>query len=93
MGARQREWARKVRDGILDALGNKCAKCPATDKLQFDCVDSNVEMHWQNYDWSQRMSFYRRQFKAGNLQLLCNVCHGQKTRKDNPPIPVENEPF
>ena len=45
---------------------------------------------------SQRMCFYRRQFREGNLQVLCTVCNAKKA--DEEPVlvltaPISEEPF
>lgn len=72
MGARQRDWLRHK-------LGDECAYCGRTEKLQFDvCISVDSGRHHRRMDWSHRMSFYTGQLAAGNLQLLCDVCNGRK---------------
>lgn len=34
-------------------------------------------------DWSSRMSFYWRQYYAGNLKLRCNVHNGRKGAEED----------
>lgn len=77
MGKRQKQWAAKVRDQLFDVLGWACAKCGATKKLEFDCIQPRGHTH-HKYDWSHRMSFYRREHAAGNLQVLCATCNALK---------------
>lgn len=84
MGARQRAWAARVRDGLLDLLGRRCAWCQRTEpevKLTFDCIvptRDGPNGHHRRYDVSWRMSFYRAQVLAGNLQVLCLHCNSAK---------------
>ena len=77
MGARQRNWARRKRDELRWVLGNECECCGCTEDLQFDCITPCGRKH-HGYGWAQRMSFYRRQMRAGNLQLLCGRCNAVK---------------
>ena len=91
MGARQRDWARRTRDALLEKMGAFCCRCGAKEgdqdkygravKLTFDCIvatrDGN-RGHHKRYDWSWRMSFYRRQFQEDNLQVLCDSCNSIK---------------
>lgn len=88
MGARQKRWAKSVRDDLFDVLGRRCAWCGGHGeavKLTFDVKlptesggpDGNG--HHRKMDWSHRMSFYRRQHDAGNLQVLCDRCNTKKS--------------
>lgn len=97
MGIRQREWARKKRDELRKKLGYKCAQCgyrvcfDAEGKeklrLEFDLIIPGSVRHHEQMEFSWRMSFYSRQLKLGNLQLLCGgsigSCHNKKTSKEN----------
>lgn len=89
MGKRQRAWAKKKRLELRRALGMKCSCCGSRDyrRLEFDVIKPCGERHHGEMDWSWRMSFYRKQFQAGNLQLLCGgsvrSCHNKKTYADN----------
>lgn len=80
MGLRQREWARKTRLKLRRLLGMRCAECHSRyyAKLEFDCIKPIGDSHGKK-EWSWRMSIYRREFKLGNLQLLCDKCHNKKT--------------
>lgn len=77
MGARQKEWARKARKTLRATLGNKCALCGTTRRLEFDCIIPQGDAH-HKFDTSARMSFYRQQFREGNLRLLCQRCNGSE---------------
>lgn len=79
MGLRQREWARKTRLKLRRILGLQCKQCGSRYymKLEFDCIKPTG--HWHHrIEWSWRMSFYNKQHKAGNLQLLCDRCNSKK---------------
>lgn len=88
MGRRQTEWARRERDKLRLVLGSKCARCGEDDLplLQFDVItidpdDNNA--HHQELSWDQRMRFYLKQHEKKNVQLLCQKCHGSKSKKEN----------
>lgn len=100
MGKRQKEWASRVRNSIFNVLGRLCVKCGCDTNLEFDViVPFNNDHH--NYDWSKRMTFYRRQLKLNNLQVLCNKCNSKKGNQlqlnpqllDNPKYDPLIEPF
>jgi 5-methylcytosine-specific restriction endonuclease McrA len=78
MGARQREWARLWRARLIRILGAKCACCGAVEKLELDCIRPVRNAH-ARYEASTRVSFYRRQWSVGNLQILCSSCNVIKT--------------
>ena len=91
MGLRQRQWAARKRLELRRLLGMKCAYCGSRDlrKLEFDViipVDCASYGH-HKMEWSWRMSFYFRQYRQGNLQLLCGgyvgSCHSKKTYAEN----------
>lgn len=70
MGARQRRWAHKATKALRKQLGGQCAICGKTHNLEFDCIAPQGHFH-HKIEWSWRISFYRNQAHAGNLQLLC----------------------
>jgi len=84
MAQRQRDWARRTRDSILELLGEKCKKCKQRYDLEFDCIIPVGNEHHRKMEWSHRMSFYRKQLAAGNLQILCSPCNSRKS--DNVPF-------
>jgi hypothetical protein len=90
MGKAQKRWARQERRRIKMLLGEKCALCPATENLEFDCIIPQGDHHHKK-DTSSRISFYRRQLAEGNLQVLCAKCNSRKSITDQPTL--DNTPF
>lgn len=81
MATRQRRWAAKAAEKLKIELGGKCATpdCGETDlsRLQFDHL---FQRDWEpdETEFSHRISIYRREAKAGLLQLLCGTCNAKK---------------
>lgn len=87
MGARQRQWARKARAKLLAELGEVCQLCQKRGmrkrrKLHLDVILPVDGGAHHSKEWSWRISFYRQQHKAGNLQILCSYHNAQKGTKD-----------
>lgn len=78
---RQSAYARLIRDDLQVKLGGVCAKCGTKEKLSFDLIIPNGVKHHGEISWCHRMIYYRRQFEAGNLQLLCTFHNSQKKDK------------
>lgn len=77
MGQRQREWARRAYDKLIQDLGGKCVKCGTTEKLTIDHIDGCDFVH-KDVEWSYRVSIYRREAKENKLQVLCDKHNCQK---------------
>lgn len=91
----QKEWARRQRRVLMARLGRFCVFCGSTIDLGFDCKKPMGHAH-HRYDTSQRMSFYRKQYADGNLQVLCGSCNARKGDEECYPVPCdgkENEPY
>lgn len=80
MGARQRDWAARWRVRITLSLGGKCIDCMTCIDLTFDVREPVAQEH-HTLESSARMSFYRRQWRAGNLCLRCRRCNALKGNK------------
>ena len=61
-------------------LGGKCVLCGSVVDLTFDCILPRGGAHHAK-EVSSRMAFYAREMAAGNLQLLCRRCNGEKQDK------------
>ena len=84
MSARHRELARRQRLEMIQRLGGKCVDCgtkgtkdPRKNPLEIDHI------HGRDYDITKmdsswRMVLYKREEKAGLLQVLCKRCNGKK---------------
>lgn len=81
MAKRQVEWARRTMTRIRVILGGRCSKCGDVQKLELDCILPQGHKH-HAAGYTARACFYRRQMRAGNLQLLCAKCHTIKTAND-----------
>ncbi len=95
MSRAAKDWAKRKRRELMELLGNVCAHCGTDENLEFDCISPRGDAHHRG-EASQRMCFYRRQFREGNLQVLCSVCNGRKG--DDKPVmvltaPLPEEPF
>lgn len=77
MGLRQREWAARKRQEILQLLGRRCRWCGSRRHLEFDCIVAQGHRHHaMGSAW--RMSFYLLQLERENLQVLCRRCNAVK---------------
>lgn len=99
MGMRQKEWARKARQELMNILGGCCATCKTTKDLEFDCILNRGDRH-HKLDTSARMSFYRAEHMRGNLQILCRLHNNIKSSNEfglyypiHTTATLNNEPF
>ena len=82
MALRQRLWAARARQDLLEILGGECVCCGSTEALEFDCIAPRGDAHHRAGVVS-RISFYRAEhFTHRNLQILCRECHKVKSRID-----------
>ncbi len=89
MAKAQKDWAKQKRRELMTLLGNVCAYCGTVEDLEFDCIHPRGDRHHRG-EASQRMCFYRRQWREGNLQVLCSVCNARKG--DSEPVLVLTAP-
>lgn len=93
--SRKSRWAQTKRRELMFILGDHCAHCGLADNLTFDCIRPVNEGHHQMSS-AARMTFYTRQTRAGNVQILCAACNVKKSNRKNgkyipstlPPFPV-----
>jgi len=83
MASRQKEWARRARARLVACFGGECCKANGhcNGQLEFDCIIPQGDEHHRK-DTSARMSFYHKQHRIGNLQLLCSFHHALKSTQD-----------
>jgi len=74
---RMAEWAKKERARLRFILKERCNACGSTENLEFDCITPRGNRH-HKMSTGQRMCFYRREFRLGNVQLLCSRCNQLK---------------
>jgi hypothetical protein len=77
MARRHKLWAQAERLRMMMILGSKCACCGATKHLEFDCLNPCGDRH-HRMTAPARVSFYRAQMRAANVQLLCKDCNSLK---------------
>ena len=77
MSRRHKLWAQAARKRMLAALGDRCAACGSTELLEFDCIHPALDDHHKG-SAPERICYYRKQMRAGNIQCLCRSCNGVK---------------
>lgn len=66
----------------FEQLGNKCAECGSTSKLEIDHIDSSSKdelLRKQRIGINWTWSWERINKELKKCQLLCNKCHTKKT--------------
>lgn len=89
MAKRHKRRAKERRKELLHLLNNVCKHCGTTENLTFDCIQSKGDKH-HKYDTSQRMCFYWREHRNGNIQILCDKCNSKKRAQEEEQV---NIPF
>jgi 5-methylcytosine-specific restriction endonuclease McrA len=79
---RQSKWAQRKRAEVTFILGGKCAHCGTKESLTFDCIRP-VNAGHHKMSSSARMTFYVREMRKGNLQILCHACNVKKSNRPN----------
>jgi hypothetical protein len=77
MAKRHKRWASRQRQLMIAAMGGACAACGSTEALTFDCIAPRGDSHHRG-NAVERMTFYRREARAGNIQVLCDKCNALK---------------
>jgi 5-methylcytosine-specific restriction endonuclease McrA len=69
--------AERVRAKIMRALGYHCAICASKDNLTLDCIEPRGHSH-HAAGFIGRQWFYWREYRLGNIQILCDPCQTRK---------------
>lgn len=76
---RQSRWIRisyrMRRESLLSKMGDHCELCGKDTLLEFDHPNGR-DWEPRNKNRVTRMKLYERDFKYGNLRLLCKSCNG-----------------
>jgi hypothetical protein len=78
---RQVAWKNRRRAWMMKVLGGRCLWCGTRENLTFDCIVATGDAH-HRMSSVQRMCYYNRQFRLGNLQVLCHYCNSAKAARD-----------
>ena len=78
MGKAKTLWAQRKRWELLEMLGRRCRLCGCKECLTFDCIVPRGGLH-HRLSSADRMTFYCREARLGNLQVLCFDCNVKKS--------------
>lgn len=75
----KRRWKRRRKEAII-FLGGCCKRCNSKKNLEFDHIDRRTKL----YTIAAASSFSNARFwtEVKKCQLLCGICHKQKTKKE-----------
>ena len=74
MGRRQRDWAIRARQELIDDLGGRCCYCDTSLDLQINHIyGRNYSL--RNLDMSARISIYKEEAKQGLINVACIKCN------------------
>jgi hypothetical protein len=71
----QNAWMKKRRDAAVAAMGGKCARCGAAERLEVDHIDPSTKIAHSIWSWAAD----RRAAELAKCQLLCRPCHITKS--------------
>jgi 5-methylcytosine-specific restriction endonuclease McrA len=91
--ARVREWVARKRVWLIEQMGGCCSnpECRSLLNLEFHHKTVRTWVARKVSRW-QRMANYVREWKAGELELLCTKCN-KKAGKPKPPHTTDECPF
>lgn len=73
----QREWLKRRRQQWLEENG-PCVRCGSTENLEVDHINPNERISHRVWSWSAK----RRSEELAKCQVLCHICHVDKTYID-----------
>jgi 5-methylcytosine-specific restriction endonuclease McrA len=79
----RKDWNKERRERMIKSLGGKCVRCGVINNLTFDCIRPTGDGH-HRMSAVQRMTYYLRQARLGNVQILCAACNTSKGAQAQP---------
>jgi len=76
----QVEWRKANRNAFIDSRGGCCESCGSIDRLEVDHIDAELKTMNPTRIWSRTPEIQTKELS--NCQVLCYVCHKEKTAKD-----------
>lgn len=80
-----REWTKRrastLRDRLRVLLGGQCSRCQGTKKLEFCHFPGTRAWEAKKLNLYRRMLRYTKDYKKGQLLLMCRKCHQAWDRK------------
>lgn len=73
----------ELRSKWISEMGGKCVKCGSTSKLEFDHINPKEKLYNIAKIWHQHGKVT---LELKKCQLLCNVCHLEKTKSEFPKV-------
>ena len=77
------------RERALTYLGGKCVRCGATERLEFDHVDSKTKSFSIGKNLNRKWLSLKDELDK--CQLLCKPCHQAKTRESSDHVGGHNK--
>lgn len=75
------EQYRARRDIGIGRLGSVCAKCASNTDLEFDHIKPEDKAFDVASSWSMALDKWLEE--VNKCQLLCKICHREKTNREN----------
>jgi hypothetical protein len=75
----QRLWRERRRRDWFDKNG-PCIKCHSWENLEIDHIDPKLKTSHRIWSWSEK----RRDRELAKCQVLCKVCHAEKSATTKP---------
>lgn len=73
-----RHWMKNRRDSFFS--GKTCVICGRTDSLELDHINPETKVSHRIWSWSEP----RRLKELAKCQVLCSLCHQEKTIRQQP---------
>lgn len=74
MSKATKSWAKAARIELIVSRGGACERCKALQNLTIHVLARSDQRH-HGMDPSARICYYRKEARAGNIQVLCQACH------------------